>query len=454
MKKIISTSILASLIILLSIIFTFDYAIGAGFSLIEQSVSGLGNAYSGGSASAEDATTIYYNPAGMTLLKDQELIAGMHVIIPYVRFHNEGSTHLLQPFTTIPLIGGNGGNGGVTKIIPNLYYSRRISNSLSAGIGVNAPFGLATKYDKHWVGRYHAIESDVYTVNINPSIAYRINEKISVGAGFNVQYIKANLSNAIDFGTLDFLGKLGLPARSLSLIPQASDGFAKLEGDSWGLGYNMGILYEFTKNTRLGIAYRSRIKHTLEGDVDFRGVPSGLHPYPIFKDTSAEADLTLPDSLSISIYHEFNPEWIITADFTWTNWRLFEDLIIKYDNPNQPETITTEKWQDSYRYSIGLTYKASSNLTLKTGTSYDRSAVSSKKYRTPRIPDSDRIWIAFGGGYKISDKISFDIGYAHLFVNDPEIYKTPSGEDAIRGGLSGYFDAHIDIISGQLNIFF
>lgn len=454
MKKSIYSGIFVLSITLFLLIFSLSNASGAGFSLIEQSVSGLGNAYSGGSASAEDASTIYYNPAGMSLLKDQELIAGMHVIIPYVKFHNDGSTHVLQPYTTKPLSGGNGGNGGVTKLIPNLYYFRKINNNLSAGIGINAPFGLATKYDKDWVGRYHAIESDVYTININPSVAYRINDKISIGAGFSVQYIKAKLSNAIDFGTLDFLGKLGLPAHALNLTPQASDGFAKLEGDSWGLGYNFGILYEFTKNTRLGIAYRSRIKHTLEGDVDFSRVPAGLQPLPIFKDTSAEADITLPDNLSISIYHEFNPKLFITADFTWTNWRLFEDLIIKYDNPNQPKTVTTENWQDSYRYSIGLSYKPSSNLTLKTGTAYDRSAVSSKKHRTPRIPDSDRIWLAFGGGYKISNKISFDLGYAHLFINDPEIYKTTAGEDAIRGGLRGHFDAHIDIISGQLNIYF
>jgi len=453
-KRKVGTYLFILSMIFLILTLTSNNVIGAGFSLIEQSVSGLGNAYSGGSASAEDASTIFYNPACMTLLKDQEFIAGMHVIIPYVKFHNEGSIHILQPYTGKPLSGGNGGNGGVTKFIPNIYFSKRLNNRLSVGIGINAPFGLATKYDKDWVGRYHAIESDVCTVNINPAIAYRISENLSVGAGFNLQYIKAKLSNAIDFGTLDFLGKLGLPAHALNLIPQASDGYAKLEGDSWGVGFNLGILYEFTKSTRMGIAYRSSINQTLDGNVDFSNVPAGLKPLPIFKDTDAEAEIRLPDSLSISIYHELNPKWITTADFTWTNWRLFEDLIIKYDNPNQPKTITTENWQDSYRCSLGLTYKPSSVLTLKTGTAYDRSAVSSKKYRTPRIPDGDRIWVALGGGYKVSDKVSFDLGYAHLFINNPEISKTPTAEDAIRGGLKGHFDAYIDIISAQLSIIF
>ncbi len=167
-------------------------AFAAGFALVEQSMSGLGNAYAGGAAGAEDASTIFYNPAGMTRLNGQQLIVGTHVVMPSVKFHNEGSTHV----TGLPLSGGNGGDGGVTKPVPNLYYSRKVSDKFSVGMGINAPFGLATDYDKNWVGRYHAVESDVLTVNINPSIAYKITDNLSFGAGFNVQYMKAKLSNA------------------------------------------------------------------------------------------------------------------------------------------------------------------------------------------------------------------------------------------------------------------
>jgi long-chain fatty acid transport protein len=426
----------------------------AGFALIEQSASGLGNAYAGGAASAEDASTVFFNPAGMTLLGGQQLSVAGHIIAPSAKFQNEGSTHVLQSATGIPLLGDNGGDGGVTKVVPNAYYTRKLTDRLVIGLGINAPFGLATDYDQGWVGRYHALESDVLTVNINPSVAYKVTDRLSVGAGLNVQYFKAKLSNAIDFGTLDVLGKLGLPAGALHLVPQLSDGFVRLEGDSWGVGYNLGVLYEFTKDTRAGIAYRSRIKHTLEGDADFSNVPAGLAPVPVFKNTGVKADITVPDSLSVSVFHSLTPEWKIMADFTWTNWSLFKELRVRFDNPNQPDAATTENWQDSYRYSLGLTYTPNPTWTFRTGVAYDTSAVADAQHRTPRIPDNNRIWTAIGLGYRVSQAVSVDLGYAHLFINNAGVDKSPTGEDAVRGGLKGTYDLGIDIVSAQINLRF
>jgi len=426
-------------------------ALGAGFALVEQSVSGLGNAFAGGAAGAEDATTIFYNPAGMTRLSDQQFVLGAHVIIPSLKFENEGSTHVLQGVTGKALSGGNGGDGGVTKVVPNFYYSKKLGDRFVIGVGVNAPFGLATKYDDTWVGRYHAIESDVLTVNINPSVAYKINENLSIGAGFSAQYLKAKLTSAIDFGTIAF-SKLGAPAATaLGLIPQSSDGFARVEGDSWGYGFNVGVLYEFTKNTRIGTTYRSRIKQSLEGDIDYSDVPSVFSSS--FKEQDVKADITLPDSLSVSFFHQFNPQWMVMADFTWTNWKVFKELKI-VDTQGNEVSKTTEDWQDSYRYSLGVTYVPNNYLALRAGTAYDTSAVPNAQRRTPRIPDEDRIWLALGAGYKLSKKASFDLGYAHLFINDPKIDKTPTAEDQLRGGLKGTYDAHIDIVSAQLTVTF
>jgi long-chain fatty acid transport protein len=417
-------------------------AFGAGFALIEQGVSGLGNAYAGGAAGAEDASTIFFNPAGMTRLQGNEVILGAQIIMPYLKFHNEGSTHV----TGAALQGGNGDEAGETRVVPNFYYSRKVSDRFTVGIGVNAPFGLATEYDKNWVGRYHAVRSDLMSININPSVAYKVTDQLSVGAGFSAQYIDAELSSAIDFGLAGI--KLGIPG----LLPQQNDGFVKLKGDSWGVGYNLGLLYEFTKNTRVGVSYRSRIEHTLEGDADFSGVPTPLSPG--YRDCDIEADVTLPDSLSISFFHQFNPQWMIMADFTWTNWSLFDELRVKFDNPLQADNVTVEKWQDSYRYSLGASYMPDKNWTIRIGTAYDTTAVPSAKYRTPRIPDADRIWAALGVSYRISNMFGFDIGYAHLFINDPEINKTPTGYDLTRGGLKGTYDAHIDIVSAQLTMNF
>ncbi len=413
-------------------------AFGGGFAITEQSVKALGNASAGGAAAAEDASTIFYNPAGLTRLPADEFIAGVHAIMLSAKFRNEGSVHA----TGLPLLGTNGGDGGALSLAPNLYYSNRVNDRLSAGLGVFAPFGLHTQYDASWVGRYHAVESDLKTVNINPSAAYRLTEKISLGAGLNLQYIRAVLSNAIDFGTI-FAG-LGIPG----MVPQANDGFVTLKADNWAWGYNAGVMYEFSRDTRTGIAYRSRIKQKLEGDADF-SVPSP-NPTGRFLDTGVHADITLPDSLSLSLWHNFSDDVAVMADVTWTNWSTLNELRIRFDNPLETDAVTTTQWKDTFRYSLGAVYKPGP-WTFRAGVAYDKTPVPDAAHRTPRIPDNDRIWIALGTGYKLSENVSVNAGYAHLFVKDPEIRKTPTGEDQLRGGLSGSYDAKVDIVSAEVS---
>lgn len=444
-----------SLAAVLTVSLMTSSAMGSGFALIEQGVKGLGNAYAGGAASAEDASTIFFNPAGMTRLSGSELIVAGHIVMPSAKFHNEDSTYVLQPRTGIPLLGGNSSDAGVARVVPNFYYSRKVSDRLAFGIGVGAPFGLKTEYNRDWVGRYYAVNSELITVNINPSVGYKITDKLSAGAGINLMYAKAKLSNAIDFGTLDAVGafrSLGLPAGSLGLTPQRSDGFADLEGDDWAWGINLGLLYQMTKGTRMGVTYRSRVRQKLEGDVDFSSVPAGLAPFPLFKDGGVNANLTLPETLSVSFFHEFSPEWMIMADVTWTNWSVFDELRVKFDNPD-PDSVATTKWEDSYRYSFGVTYKPAP-WTFRAGVAYDETPIPNAQRRTPRIPDSHRLWTAFGLGYRISQMFSVDLGYAHIFVDDPQIMKTPTGEDQFRGGLRGTYDAHVDIVSAQVQMNF
>ncbi len=428
-------------------------AFGSGFAIIEQSVSGLGNAYAGG-AGADDASTIFFNPAGLTKLPGNQAILGAHVIIPSAKFENEGSTHLLQPRTGVPLLGGGGGDGGETRIVPNFYVSGKVAKDLYLGLGVSAPYGLATEYDSSWVGRYHAVKSKLLTVNINPSIAYRINQHLSIGGGVSFEYAEAELTNSIDFGTLDAIGALGLPPGALGLTPQGADGFVDLKGDDWDVGFNLGLLVEFTPDTRAGLAYRSQIHHTLAGTADFSGVPAGLAPVPVFRDTDAFAKLTTPDTVSLNFFHQFNPQWKIMADITWTNWSVFNELRVRFDNPRQPDSVVTTDWDDSFRYSLGVTYMPTPAWTLRGGIAYDETPVPDEQRRTPRIPDEDRFWLAFGVGYKISKMFSVDVGYVHIFVDDPNIDKSPVGEDAVRGGLKGTYDANVNIFSAQVVLHF
>lgn len=439
-------------------------ASASGFALIEQSASGLGNAYAGGAAAAEDASTVFYNPAGMVLLKGQQVSGMLHYIVPAAKFEKETAHNVLPSPFTVNYSGGNGGDAGGGKLVPNLFYTARLNNDLAIGLGISTPFGLVTEYDKNWVGRYHAVTSDVMTININPSVAYRINDQFSVGAGLNAQYFQAELSSMIDGGLSAYVGS-GYNAAYLAAVSNThSDIYGDLKGDSWGFGYNLGILYTPTQDTRIGLAYRSQTKQSLKGDATFTAQdPTNLVAASLLSSTftnrTIKADITLPDTCSLSIYHRINQAWAIMGDVSWTQWSTFDKLVINYagtaDYLSTHPTVTTENWRDTWRFSTGVTYNPTNQLTLRTGLAYDQAPVKSAEYRTPRIPDNDRIWLAVGAGYKFNEMVSFDFGYAHLFVQDADINKSAATpEDVARGTLTGTYSDHVDIVSTQLNIKF
>jgi len=463
-------SIVTGLVVIISLITTVSSAFCSGFALIEQSASGLGTAYSGGAAAAEDATTVFTNPAAMTLLKGQQISGVLHVIMPSATYNNGTAKNAAGA----PFSGGNGGEAGLTGFIPNFYYVAKLNKDLAIGFGMNTPFGLATKYDDTWVGRYHAVKSDMMTINFNPSVAYRINDKLSVGAGFNVQYMKAELTSMIDFGLSAYsqlkAGNATQQAQANALVtagavsnPRA-DIYGNMKGESWSISWgNYGILYTPSESTRFGATYRSEMKHSLKGDVSFSPRDAtyltalGLagSAGSTFANQGINGEITLPASASLSAFHRFNPAWAVTGDVSWTQWSSFNKLVINFNNGTLPASPTTENWQDTWRFSLGTTYNPTAKLALRTGVAYDMTPVPDAEHRTPRIPDNDRFWIAVGAGYKFSDMISLDFGYAHLFVDSSRMSKSATtAEDAGRGTLAGNFSTSVDILSTQLNIRF
>ena len=416
------------LVALLSL--TFGTVYGAGFALMEQSVKGLGNAFAGGAAAAEDATTVYWNPAGMSLLEGQQVSAGLHLIKTSFEFENKGSTHALQPITGQGLTGDNGGNGGGWNFVPNMYAVTSLDNGWAFGLGINVPFGLTTDWDSGWVGRYYALKSAIMTTNINPSVSYEVNEHLSVGAGVSAMYMDAELSQAIDFGTIFNL---------LGGSPQREDGKVILKANDWGFGCNFGFLYRFNEATRIGASYRSQVKQKLTGDADFSysahvaGMIAASPASTWFQDGGANADVTLPDMASLSLYHRVNPKLALMADIGWTGWSTMQELRIKFDS-GQDDSVATLKWQDAWRFGVGATYSVNNKLDLRGGVMYDQSPVSGATYRTPRLPDQDRLWTNIGGSYAMNEKWSFDVAYAHLFMlGDADIDTAPVGENATRG---------------------
>ena len=436
----------------------------SGFALIENSASGMGNAFAGAAAVAEDASTIYFNPAGLTNLSGSQLVAAGHIVAPKADFNNDGS--YVNPALTggmaIPYsLPGKDDDGGTTALVPNLYYFSQINDQWYAGVGINAPFGLETSYDKEWVGRYHAQKSALMTININPSIAFKASERISLGAGLSAQYIRATLSGAVDFGTIcvgmvDSHPMFGPgTCAGAGVLPLQADGQAKLKGSDWSWGFNLGAMFNISDATRVGMSYRSSISHEVDGSVTYR-VPDNFQAIldmgiPVFSDTGAFATVDVPESASLSLFHQINDRFAILADVTWTKWDTFKELRFEYENPMQPDTVQPEDWENSWRYSLGLTYTHSDKLLFRIGTAYDETPIQSAELRTPRIPGNDRTWLSFGVGYKFSDSLGMDLGYSHLFVDDSEI---DALDHATGHQLVGTYEGSVDILSAQLNMSF
>ena len=422
----------------------------SGFALIENSASGQGNAYAGSAAHVVDASSVFFNPAGMMQLeKDQFSIAG-HYIMPSSSFTNRGSTSAVALGSTA--LTGNNDDGGLDAFIPNFYWVKSVDQQTKMGLGMQTLFGLATKYDEGWVGRYHAVETDLKTLNINPSFAFQVNSKMAIGGGIDIVFGDIVFSNAIDFGAI--CAAKGVASESCS--PQKADGFADLSGDNLsdpGFGFNFGLQYLMTADTILGVSYRSEIDLDFKGNAEFT-VPAGatfLTAGGLFTDSAISAGVTLPASLALSIAHNVE-NMTYLAGITWTGWSSFEELRIDYANTLQPDSVTTQNWNDTLRYSVGFDYQYTDKMVLRSGVALDQTPVPNAERRTARIPGNDRKWLSFGLTYLLDEDLTLDVGYSHLFITDTQINNEyESSIPTLKSTQNGEYKASVDILSAQLN---
>lgn len=419
----------------------------AFFQLAENSPAGLGNAFAGGAAIAEDASTVWYNPAGLTRLSRAEYLVGGHLIFPSTEVKSvSGSTALGTPIN-----GSTGGDAGEDALVPNFYYARRMSDRAVAGFGVNVPFGLATEYDSDWVGRYHALRSEIKTINLNPAIGYEVNSQLSVGGGINVQFVEAILTQAIDYGTIC----TAFGAGGLCGPPAGNDGNARIKADNVGYGFNLGLLWMPQPDTRLGFAYRSKISHKLEGTADI-DTPANVIPAVIagtgIVDSGAMAYVTFPETISLSVFREISSSWDVMADVTRTRWSRLPELRIDFDS-TQPDSVVTLGLKDVNRYSIGANYRPGGAWMYRFGVALDNTPTPDETLRTPRLPDQDRTWFAVGAGYRQSADISFDVSFVHIKIDDANINKSAgastANENFFRGNLAASYEADVNILSAQ-----
>jgi len=409
-------------------------AYGSGFQLMEQNASGLGNAYAGQAAAAENASTVFFNPAGMTRLPGRQAAVVLNAIRPEAKFSNAGGS--TAPLG-LPSPGGNGGDAGGWAAVPNAYLSWQVMPQLWLGLGVSVPFGLKTEYDPGWVGRFQSQDSEIKTIDVNPSIAFKVSDALSLGAGVSYQRAEVKVD------------------RSVILVPPfESRTHIDIDDGQWG--FNLGVLVNLGANTRIGLTYRSAMDYDLTGSVAFTNVPLvGTAT------NGVRAKAELPDTISWAIAHAFDPRWELLGDITYTRWSKIKavPLVTTSGSPIVPAagvTLDTFNFQfkDSYRIGVGANYRWSDNFILKLGAAYDRSPVEDR-FRTTFLPDSDRTWLAVGGKYRMSKQATLDFGYAHLFVKDGSINQQ-RGVAALplQGNVIGNYDNQVDIVSVQLTYSF
>ncbi|MEQ8405885.1 MAG: outer membrane protein transport protein [Oceanicaulis sp.] len=409
-------------------------ALADGFKLSEYSSRDFGMANAGYAALAADPSTIWSNPAGLTRLEDWQVNLGAYYIYGRGEFENDGST---GPFGQ-PLTGTEEDDLFNDEVIPNLYVSAPVSERVTLGLGVNAPFGLSTQYEPSSLTRFQAVKSSLRVVDINPAIGFQLNDQLSFGLGVSAQYADATLANNINFTAACLSQAPAAACTSAGLAPQTSEGFVRVKGDDWSYGWNAGVLFEPEEGTRVGFSYRSEVNHELGGEAEF-GTPPGAAIFaPAFTDTAASAPLDLPSEAAVSLRHEVNGAFAWNATVRASFWDL-DALVVAFDNPAQPASRETLGYQTAVKASFGVEYAPRPDWVLRAGLAYDESPADEDD-RTARVPDTDRVVAALGASWTPSEAFSVDLGYQHLFFDDAPINHVGSGGDRLVGEFDNTAD--------------
>ncbi len=397
-------------------------AIAAGYHLSEYTTTGLGRSFAGVGVMGDDYSAIGFNPAGM----QYNTKSGGQTGITMVSLHTDykGSVGPTNIPTVDPQTGTLGfastdpktgyGHTRPTRVLPNIFAQHKMNDRMTFGLGAYVPFGLATDYKNGWFGETHAELSQVSAQTVSPALSYQITDSFALGAALNIQYIEAKLTGAVETGALGF---------PLS-IPGATN---NLRGDDVGVGYTIGATFTPRKDIRLGVSYRSKIKHKLEGDVKLTGMPAmASHLGYSNGNKDIYTKITTPEVLTFSGAWDMNKCFTLTGTARWTRWSQFDRLDIYEKETGKLLTGTYENWKNTWYYAVGLDYRRNQNWTFRTGIGYDETVIKSPEYRTARIPDGRRVLTSLGLSYK-KNNWQIDAGYMHIFIHGSNAYGTADG---------------------------
>lgn len=414
-------------------------AIAGGFQLHEENVTNLGNAYAGTGAQADDASTEFFNPAGMTRIKHPQIVVSGTYIDLDANVNMRTATSsvsglplilgVIDPNSIVAVSGSNNHDIGKPAVVPSFHIVAPYTDRWSFGFGVNAPFGLQTEYSNDSIARYLATDSKITVIDFSPSVAYQVTQGLSLGFGVDAQYMDATFDQIVP----------GIRTPEIPFIAPAQvapDGVFNNEAHDVGWGWHGGLLYQFNCATRVGLSYHSRVRHDINGDA-FLNV--NVPPIPVIlpvgaitqQNGSISAAATLPDYADLDFYHDFNDQWAMLASVEYTHWSVIDTINANYGGQIATNTVIALRqaglpfnFRDTWRVAGGLNYKPTEKWTLKTGIAYDESPVANDETRTFRLPDSNRFWVGLGGQYIINPSFTVDFGYTHLFVKDSHINNT------------------------------
>jgi long-chain fatty acid transport protein len=407
------------------------------FQLFEQDGATVGNYHAGRAATASDASTSFYNPAGITRIKNQQLVVGDVFVLSDITYRGTVRVNTLgnAPLNAVSQAGG-------FSAIPNFHYVAPLSDRVGFGLSLAAPFGLKTDYGRNTALRYAATSTQIRVVDISPALAVNVTKDLSVGLGLDWQRASAQFN---------LTGGLGF-------LPGNSDTASSSKGRSIGYGYHLGALYQFMPSTRLGVAYTSQVVHHIRGTSKLVGpIANFFNQGKPVVSTNTNVALTLPANTTVSLYHQVNPKLALMGTVIYTQWSVFKNIRLKNVSTisglrarNDVTVFIPANYHNSWNASVGADYAVNDKFTFRTGAGYDQSPVDSR-YRNVQVPDNSRYALALGGHFQPTKTVGVDLGWTHLFiasktkVNPPP---QPVGDQVVT--TDGRVQANADIFGAQL----
>lgn len=471
----------------------------SGYHFGTQSVTAQSTANAAG-AEAADATTLFTNPAGLAHLDSSQITGSITAVAPHIEYSNAKATHIgteRLPTGAVEVSGSD--SGKITKNIvpaPHVYGAYKLSDNATFGLGVYVPFASETEYKQDSKLRYNLNKLGLQTIAIEPAIAFKANENHAFGAGVVVQHSQAKLRKYADWGTAGALSAANAAATARAQFAAAQtsgdataiatagqalqaagaayqaavprigqvEGYANVKGDDWAVGYHLGYMYDFNDKGRVGINYRSKVKHNLQGDAQWHaGNETTAAMLPAFRaagyaaNENASVEIVMPESVSLQGMYRANDKVNLFGDVTWTRHSRFNKAELKFENKKngtRDTTTITPNWRDTYRVAVGGSYQHSEPLQLRAGVAFDQSPVRSAEYRMNTLPDGNRIWFSLGGKYRFNKQHEMDLAYSHIHINDTSFKSTAADLTDLKsvdtkGAASANFKNYANIVGVQ-----